>query len=143
MAVLRAFLLAVLLIVIGFIAYAWWNGATPMQRVSAPAVQTTGTSGAVDVSRARERGAELGEEVAKTAAVVREDVGEAAITSKIKAKMALDDAVRSRSIDVSTKGTTVTLSGTVRSNAERERAVRLARETNGVATVVDHLEVKP
>ena len=74
---------------------------------------------------------------------MRETVGEAAITSKIKAKMALDDHVRSRSIDVSTSGSTVTLSGTVRTNDEHERAVRLARETNGVSNVIDRLDVRP
>jgi osmotically-inducible protein OsmY len=47
-----------------------------------------------------------------------------------------------RSIDVTTDKTTVTLSGTVRSAAERDRAVRLARETAGVATVVDRLRIE-
>ena len=46
-----------------------------------------------------------------------------------------------RTIDVSTTGTTVTLSGTVRSEAERNRAVALARETAGVTRVIDRLVV--
>jgi osmotically-inducible protein OsmY len=36
----------------------------------------------------------------------------------------------------------VTLTGIVGSNAERDRAVRLAAETDGVTKVVDKLEVK-
>ena len=36
----------------------------------------------------------------------------------------------------------VTLSGIVESAAERERAVRLAKETKGVTSVVDKLEIK-
>jgi osmotically-inducible protein OsmY len=49
--------------------------------------------------------------------------------------------VRARSIDVSTTGTTVTLGGKVRSVTERDRAIALARETDGVTRVVDHLVV--
>jgi hyperosmotically inducible protein len=55
--------------------------------------------------------------------------------------MALDDSVRARTIDVSTTDGVVTLAGTVRSAAEHDRAVRLARETNGVKQVVDRLNV--
>lgn len=143
MAALRAVLVAVLFVIVGFVAYAWWSGQDLHRLAQSPSTATTGTSGAIDVSRARERGAEFGEHAAKTAETVRETVDEAAITSKIKAKMALDDHVRARSIDVSTTGSTVTLSGTVRSSDERERALRLARETNGVSNVIDRLDVRP
>jgi osmotically-inducible protein OsmY len=51
--------------------------------------------------------------------------------------------VKSRTIDVTTKGTAVTLSGSVRTPAERTRAVALARETAGVTQVIDHLVVQP
>ena len=56
--------------------------------------------------------------------------------------MALDDMVKARTINVDTTGSVVTLTGTVESNQERERAVRLARETAGVTNVVDKLQVK-
>jgi len=68
-------------------------------------------------------------------------VSEAAITTKIKSKMALDDSVKARTIKVETTGTTVTLTGTVRSEEERQRAVRLARETDGITHVIDKLQV--
>ena len=67
---------------------------------------------------------------------------EGALTTKIKSKMALDDAVKARTISVETAGSVVTLTGIVGSTAEHDRAVRLARETDGVTRVVDHLEVK-
>jgi osmotically-inducible protein OsmY len=57
--------------------------------------------------------------------------------------MALDDTLKSRSIDVSTSGSTVTVSGQVPTAAARARALALARETDGVSAVVDRLEVKP
>jgi len=56
--------------------------------------------------------------------------------------MALDDLVKARTINVDTSGSVVTLSGTVESSQERERAVRIARETAGVTNVVDKLQVK-
>jgi|SRR5690349_4222360 len=91
------------------------------------------------VERARERGAEIGERAGEASAKVRETVTEAALSAKIKAKMALDDTVKARNIDVTTNGTTVTLTGTVGSKAERERALALARETDGVTRVIDDL----
>jgi osmotically-inducible protein OsmY len=102
-----------------------------------------GTAGSVDTATARERGAQVGEKAAEAAATIKETVSEAALTSKIKAKMTLDDNVRARSIDVTTTGTTVTLRGTVRSVDEHDRAVKLARETAGVTQVVDQIVVRP
>ena len=84
----------------------------------------------------------MGEKVAVAAAKVKEEAGEAALTSKIKAKMVLDDNIRARAIDVSTDGSTVTLTGTVQSVDEHDRAMRLARETAGVTQVVDRLRVQ-
>jgi osmotically-inducible protein OsmY len=68
-------------------------------------------------------------------------VGAAALTSKIKAKMALDDVVKASDIDVDTEGSVVTLTGDVGSADERRRAVRIATETAGVSKVVNHLNV--
>lgn len=93
------------------------------------------------VERARQGGAELGERAAIATAEVEETLGEAGLTAKIKAKMTLDDLVKARTINVTTQGTTVTLTGTVQSKAERDRAVTLARETEGVTRVVDDLQM--
>lgn len=145
--ILRALLLVVVVLVVGFFAFGWWTGATIHRAAERPAITSgerpTATTGTVDTTKARERGAEIGQKTAEAAAKVEETAADAAVTAKIKAKMALDDNVRARSIDVSTNGTTVTLSGTVRSDAERERAVRLARETSGVTNVIDRLDVQP
>jgi hyperosmotically inducible protein len=94
------------------------------------------------VERARERGAEIGEKAAVAGAKVEAALEETALTSKIKAKMALDDVVKARAINVTTHGTTVTLSGTVDSAAERDRAMSLARETDGVTQVIDDLHLR-
>ena len=96
----------------------------------------------VDTEKARQTGAAIGEKVATGAAAAEQALGEGALTAKIKSKMALDDTVKALSIDVDTKGSVVTLTGSVNSEAERGRAVQLARETAGVTAVNDRLVVR-
>jgi hypothetical protein len=98
-------------------------------------------TGRIDAGRAREVGAVIGEKAASAAADAEVALAAGRLTAKIKAKMALDDLVRARAIDVDTLKGVVTLSGAVASEAERQRAVRLARETAGVTSVVDRLRV--
>jgi osmotically-inducible protein OsmY len=81
------------------------------------------------------------EEAGDAAQNVGGRMAESALTAKIKSKMALDDHVNARRIDVDTSGSVVTLTGAVASSAERERALRLARETEGITRVVDRLRV--
>src|SRR5262245_46826781 len=140
-AVVRILLVLVLIAVAGFLLLGFWTG-WPNRSTSPSPSATAGTSGAIDTENVRERGAEIAEKAANATAKVQETMSEAALTTKIKAKMALDDSVKARAIDVSTTGTTVTLDGTVRSAAEHDRAVALARETAGVSLVVDHLVLK-
>ena len=141
-AILGTALVIVLLMAVAFVAFGWWTAATSHRATRGSAEAPVATTGTIDTSKARERGAELGEAAAKTAAIIQETVAEAGLTSKIKAKMALDDYVRARSIGVSTSGSIVTLNGTVRSTEERDRAVKIARETAGVNRVIDRLDVR-
>jgi osmotically-inducible protein OsmY len=55
--------------------------------------------------------------------------------------MALDDSIDAANIDVDTDGSVVTLTGRVDTAAQKERALRLARETEHVTSVVDRLRV--
>lgn len=73
-----------------------------------------------------------------TGACAQTDAG---VTSKVKAKFAADDVVKAHQIDVTTNDHVVTLTGSVDSPTVRERAVRLAKETDGVRDVVDDLHV--
>lgn len=66
---------------------------------------------------------------------------DAGITSAVKSKMAADHSVQASDINVDTHNHVVTLNGTVGSNAEKERAVMIARNTKGVSSVVDDLTV--
>ena len=137
--VIRVLLVLALIAVVGMIAFSMWPGSTSPD--SARTTAPVGTAGTIDTQKARERGAEIGEKAAVAATKVQQAIGEAELTTKIKAKMALDDLVRARAIDVTTNDSTVTLTGTVGSQAEHDRAVALARETNGVTRVVDALRI--
>jgi len=139
MRTIGAVLATVLIIVVALVAFSYFSGDS--WRGRSRDRSAVGTTGTIDVNAARERGAAVGERVAVAAEKVKETAAEAALTSKIKAKMVLDDDVKARSIDVTTSGTTVTVSGTVRSVTEHDRAIRLARETSGVTRVVDHLSI--
>lgn len=75
-----------------------------------------------------------------TVACAQSDPG---ITTAVKSKMAADDTVKSYRIDVDTKDRVVTLSGAVDTPQARERAMEIARATDGVRDVVDRLTVTP
>ena len=143
MRAVRALLVSILIILVAFVAFSYLSGNASWRYPRGSQSGPVGTTGKVDVNVARERGAEVGEKVAVAAEKVKETAEEAALTSKIKAKMVLDDYVKARTIDVTTSGTTVTLSGAVRSSEEHDRAIRIARETSGVTRVVDHLSMQP
>ena len=83
----------------------------------------------VDTNKARDVGAKVGEGTANAVNQTKDAIASASITAKIKSKMALDDLVKARTIDVDTNGSVVTLTGVVGSEAERRRAVQLAKET--------------
>lgn len=68
---------------------------------------------------------------------------DAGITTAVKSKMAADNTVKASEINVDTHNRVVTLNGTVGSQAERERAVTIARDTKGVTNVVDDIVVGP
>jgi osmotically-inducible protein OsmY len=67
---------------------------------------------------------------------------DAAITSAVKTKLLADTQVGGLKIDVDTKDNVVTLTGTVKSAAEKAEAIRLAKTTKGVSRVVDKLTIQ-
>jgi len=141
---LKLILILIVVVAAGafFLGYRWSGSGSTATPTTAPA--TRGTSGESPTARerAREVGAEIGEKVAAGANAAERAVASGEITAKIKAKMALDEKVRALAIDVDTNGSVVTLSGTVNSATERDRALQLARETAGVTSVVDHLRMR-
>jgi osmotically-inducible protein OsmY len=153
---LRAILVIVVLgAAIGFfLGYRWSDLASGARDVDRPGVaRPDHTDRAVDLSRARERGARAGEAIgtaaeragqraSQAASEAGEVLSDAALTAKIKSKMALDDHVSASSIGVATKDGRVVLTGTVGTEDEHRRAVDLARDTKGVAGVDDRIVVQ-
>ena len=74
---------------------------------------------------------------------IKENVGDAVITTKIKTEYAKDKEVSAMKVKVDTdaKGV-VTLSGNASSRAEADKAVKIARDTKGVSSVKDEIKVQ-
>jgi hyperosmotically inducible protein len=131
-ALFKFVLLLIILVAVGGFFLGWWTVHPTVPESGA--VATAGKEGA---ERAKEIGAQIGEKTAVAAQQAKEALGDGALTAKIKAKMALDDTVKALDLNVDTVNGEVTIRGTVRSTAERERALALARETTGVRRVID------
>jgi osmotically-inducible protein OsmY len=69
-------------------------------------------------------------------------VADSVITTKVKADIFKEPELKSLGIHVETEKGTVMLSGFVSSKAEADKAVRLAREVNGVTNVKSAIKVK-
>lgn len=138
MSILRLLLVVLIVVAGAFLAMGYLGGLRTRDALSRPEVASSSEA----VERARQAGAQIGEKAAVAATKVEETLDEAALTAKIKAKMALDDLVKARAINVTTHETTVTLSGTVDSKAEHDRAMSLALETTGVTKVIDDLHTR-
>ena len=67
---------------------------------------------------------------------------EAEISTKVRTNLTSDEAVKAAQIEIGVNKKIVTLSGLVDTPAVKNRAVELARKTDGVAEVVDQLKVK-
>lgn len=70
-------------------------------------------------------------------------VDDAGITTSVKAKMAEDKTVSATSISVETLNGTVQLSGFAKSQAEKNQAESIARNTNNVREVRNSIVVRP
>lgn len=68
---------------------------------------------------------------------------DAGITTSVKSKLAADDTVKAYQVDVDTNNKVVTLRGEVETAAQKEHAVMIARNTDGVRDVIDQLRVNP
>lgn len=100
------------------------------------------------------RGEDIAEELKRTGKVLRRQMREvggavadasadAAITGKIKAKLAVDPDLSVTGISVNTTDGRVTLAGSVSSHKLIGKAMLVALETDGVREVNSTLQVKP
>jgi hyperosmotically inducible protein len=143
---LRALLRLVIVVIVLVAAAAFflgyrWHGASITGPASAPAVGTTGSASA-EAERARDEAARIGEKVGVGAERAAAALEETRLTAKVKSKIALDDTLKGTDIEVHTAGNVVTVGGRVATAAQHQRALQLARETEGVTRVVDRLTVR-
>ena len=68
--------------------------------------------------------------------------GDTATTSEVKAKLLADDIVPSRNVKVETTDGIVQLSGTVKSQAQSDRAESIAKAVDGVKSVKNDLKTQ-
>jgi hyperosmotically inducible protein len=72
----------------------------------------------------------------------RRSVSDSAVTAIVKSKLAVDNETSSANINVDTKGGVVTLTGVVTTQANKEQAERIARNTEGVTRVINNITVE-
>jgi hyperosmotically inducible protein len=119
---------------------------TPAARERAVEVAraTSGVRDVVDVLKVAPAAAATSGRADDAREAARDDsstVGDAGITASIKTKMLADSTVGGLKINVDTTNGVVSLTGDVKSAAEKRRAVAIARETDGVKSVNDKLEI--
>jgi osmotically-inducible protein OsmY len=149
---IRRVLLLTIVGAAGVAAWTYWsdNGASLRARAAEFAAETAKRQAGALASKAADKAGDAADAIASkaadkagdTAGRLGETVSDAALTAKIKSKMALDDHVKARGINVDTADGVATLSGVVASSEERRRALELARDTEGISRVVDELEIR-
>jgi osmotically-inducible protein OsmY len=109
-------------------ALAFLSACSPQQRAELNQA-TTGTT------------AEMREGARQAATSAERVIDDASITASVKSKLLADAQVRGLAIDVDTERGEVTLTGTARTQAERAKAEAIARQVDGVRSVVNGIKV--
>jgi osmotically-inducible protein OsmY len=97
-----------------------------------------------DLNQAADRaGVIIREKARKTGEALSDAASNARITGMIKAKLFGEPGLSAMSITVDTTDGFVTLCGTVSSQEQVDKAVKIALDTEGVHKVVSTLQIKP
>jgi hyperosmotically inducible protein len=72
----------------------------------------------------------------------RRSLSDSAVTAVVKSNLAADNETNSANINVDTTGGVVTLTGVVTTQANKEQAERIARNTEGVTRVINNITVE-
>lgn len=99
-----------------------------------------GVVSVVDMISAQE--ASGGGNAPEPARSIGDDMDDAGITMSVKGRLLEDPDVKGLRIDVDTRNGIVYLTGSVGSNAERQKAIQLAKDTKGVREVQANLKDK-
>ena len=119
----------------------------PTHLSAAPAFQTIAEEtkeGAVKTKDAVVKGTKIAAEKTKDGlSKTGEVMTDAWITTRVHARFVDEDLLKDSDISVDTSKHVVTLKGTVMGRAGRARATSVARNTEGVHRVVNHLTIGP
>jgi hyperosmotically inducible periplasmic protein len=92
--------------------------------------------------RAKQEAKKAADDTRAMGASAGEKLGDATVSTRVKAVLSADKQLGDSKIDVDTKNGVVTLSGAVANNQARDHALELARNVKGVNSVNDQLAVK-
>jgi hyperosmotically inducible protein len=101
---------------------------------------TTGVKDVIDMVSARE--ASGGGDAPEPNRTVGETVTDSGITISVKSRLLDDPQVKGLRIDVDTRDGVVFLTGSVGSDAEKQKAIQLAKDTKGVRDVQSNLTLQ-
>jgi osmotically-inducible protein OsmY len=122
------------------------NGAVATDAQKAEATRVAKVSGVVKVDNDLkvDKGVDrtLAERAESGLTKTGEAITDAWITAKVKWFYVGEDSLKDSDITIETNNHVVTLKGTVTAAAGKTRAIELAKETDGVSRVDDHLVVK-
>ncbi len=105
-------------------AYAWGTNKTNPSQTTAPTTAQSSKSTAPMSSSS-----------------AKEAVSDATITTKVKTELAMEKNVSATHIKVETDNGVVKLSGTARSKDEADRAASIAKDTKGVVSVQNNIQI--
>jgi hyperosmotically inducible periplasmic protein len=91
---------------------------------------------------AREETSQAGSTIMGAGQQTATAIDDAQIVTKVKSKLAADDEIKALSIDVDSKDGMVTLTGTVPSDAAKDRAADIVKNTEDVKGVDNQLNVQ-
>ena len=138
-ALFRLVILLIVLVAVGGFFLGWWGAGVTM-----PSRETVGTAGRTGTEQLlcsiRHGGAALSLNRPEARNALSPEMTPA--LERTIAACDADDTVKALDLNVDTVNSVVTVTGKVRTRAERERALALARETNGVRRVVDHITIE-
>jgi hyperosmotically inducible protein len=112
---------------------------TPQLITVALAAAAIATASACSRAQTQQQTQRAAAEVKGAAARAGEALQDGWLTTRIQAQYFADNQVKARYVDVSTRDRVVTIKGYVDSPAARERALQIARATDGVRQVNDQL----
>jgi hyperosmotically inducible periplasmic protein len=113
-----------------------------VDKLSLPQAEKSPAGDANEKSRPSTNAEQVKAHAKSAADRVGKEISDTWITTKVQAMYFLDKDVKGMDIAVTTRGTVVTLTGTVPTEATRQKAVADARSIEGVSQVVDKITVK-